>query len=685
MKTYLKITFLCLMSLMPAAGRAGGQLHLLSTEYLFDRSVTPAITMPEGVGKGSINMPAVNDSGFTIQMNVSLTPFSGQRQVLQIDSLIDITLRQHQPADRLTQNYPAFPMADGTVPVLEARIRLQLPTKEAPTQWMTVGVPLAELPRAWGEHTLTLSFTGVAWTMYVDGRLADNDFALGYPNVSGRLQWTRDVQTASDIRLFLPALKATRDTAKDGQHHTDVQYFTPQWHNAWVGDVATCWHQGRYHVFYLFDRRGHQSKFGRGGHYFEHFSTTDFIHWTGHEAATPVEHQWECIGTGTPFEYDGKLCLSYGLHTTRIYPKEQTAQPAQWDYIRQHGETACMAIDTLTTVPAGATYSVSTDGIARFSKSGKLIHPCENPTIFTDDQGNLQMLANYGARGTWTSSRLDGGWRCISEDFPPGGDCTFIFSWGDYDYIVGGFSHQWGKRHDEPISAYRDMTAEGRDLYNGFNVPAISRVADGRYLMAGWVHINDHWGGVFAIHELVQKPDGRIGSKWMPELVPATGRTKRLARRADSPTSHSTDSDAFILSFDVVPAPQARPCIQLLPQGDAANACEWSLDINSGRAQFSPLKDGRATPQKTLSEGGDPARAVDYAIGHLDIGSSPFHVRMLVKHTAKLGGTLIDVEIAGERTMFSYRHQFKASQIRLVPGGASLRNVTVSAVKTEGE
>ena len=55
-----------------------------------------------------------------------------------------------------------------------------------------------------------------------------------------------------------------------------MQYWTPPGHNAWVGDVATLFHAGRYHVFYLYDRRHHRSKFGKGAHYFEHLSTADF-------------------------------------------------------------------------------------------------------------------------------------------------------------------------------------------------------------------------------------------------------------------------------------------------------------------------------------------------------------------------------------------------------------------------
>ncbi|MEJ7914427.1 MAG: hypothetical protein WKF70_14825 [Chitinophagaceae bacterium] len=98
----------------------------------------------------------------------------------------------------------------------------------------------------------------------------------------------------------------------------------------------------------MFDRRGHGSKFGKGEHYFEHISKTDFKTWTEHDAATPIEAQWETIGTGTPFIFDKKICLSYGLRTTRIYPKEQTLLPLQWDYYNKHGVTASFRYDKLS-------------------------------------------------------------------------------------------------------------------------------------------------------------------------------------------------------------------------------------------------------------------------------------------------------------------------------------------------
>ena len=119
--------------------------------------------------------------------------------------------------------------------------------------------------------------------MDVDGQLLDNDFPFGSPAWTEKNTWNLDAEFVSKAELFLPVIKPTEELAKT-RATAPVQYWMPHGHNNWVGDVATFFHQGRYHLFYLFDRRHHESKFGRGAHYFEHISTPDFKTWTEHEA-----------------------------------------------------------------------------------------------------------------------------------------------------------------------------------------------------------------------------------------------------------------------------------------------------------------------------------------------------------------------------------------------------------------
>jgi hypothetical protein len=69
--------------------------------------------------------------------------------------------------------------------------------------------------------------------------------------------WSLKSPRVASAALWTPPLgDAPRPLSQPVKH---VHYFTPEGHNAWVGDVAVGFHDGRYHVFYLIDRRHHSS------------------------------------------------------------------------------------------------------------------------------------------------------------------------------------------------------------------------------------------------------------------------------------------------------------------------------------------------------------------------------------------------------------------------------------------
>ena len=614
------------------------------------------------------------EQGFSVALQVDLADVdkASAATLFEVSDVVKLSYRQHNPNDWYPQNYPAYKMADGTLPVIEAELLLH-PNGSDHTDRLVVGVPLAMLEQPFGKHDVVLNFTGVEFSIYVDGRLYDNDFAIGYPSLRG----THQVK-GSGVEFYAPALLP----AVVEEYPTDntSQYWTPPFHIAWVGDVATIYHKGRYHIFYLFDRRGHASKLGRGGHYFEHLSTEDFKTWVEHEPAVAIEHQWETLGTGTPFIYNDKLHLAYGLHTTRIYPREQTTLPMMWGYFDEHKKTQVVDYTSIKdVVAAGSTYSVSADGVTDFSKSHTLIHPCENPSIFTDREGRLRMLANYGARGEWSAESLDEGWQCVNESFPPGGDCTFFFEWGGYEYIIGGFRQLFSRRSGEGNDRWWDMVAEGRDMYNGLSVPAVSEIADGRRLLAGWVKTRN-WGGVLVLHEMVQFPDGALGSKWMEEVVPATEK----AEVCSAEDVISAEEPSFMLTFDVEPeeAYRGRIGVTLSGEGGEKSACEWQMMFDRCRAQFSTaVEGGFAQNERTLSEGGDAAAAHNYAITGEMPQKGKVRVRMCVYNHSKLRGSIVDVEIAGQRTMLSYRPDLKVEGVAFHSDGVKVTNIRKANLK----
>lgn len=660
-----------------APQRGGVQLELRSAPWTFRADAAPDGTLTRRYPQGSF--VASCDTSFSVRFTVRPKAFHGEVVILEIPRVLKVVLREHDPADRSGQNYPAFKMPDGSVPVLEATLDLTLPMENGAERRMPVGIPLAALDNPRGVHDVVLDFCGIRWSLYVDGELQDNDFPLGYPSLGRTVSWRMDPRYVTTAGLYCPGLKARSRALKHPRVKRGIDGWTPEGHNAWVGDVATCYHDGRYHLFYLYDRRGHGSKFGRGGHYFEHLSTADFKTWTEHPAAVPIEHPWETIATGVPFVWDGRLCLSYGLHTTRIHPAEKTTLPLLRDFYDRTGATRPFRYDTVPDrFPAGATYAVSEDGI-HFRKSRVLFHFCENPSIYTDPEGRLRMLANYGASGTWQSDSLHGDWRPVDPVFPPGGDCTFYFHRDGYDYIVGGFSGMWSKPADSP-DGYRDLVAQGLDFYNGLSVPAVTQIGDGRFLMAGWLKLV-HWGGSLHIHEVVPLTGGRLGTRWMEELLPPTGKSVALDPHPDE--SRACPSESFLLTFEVHPG-KARPGklgVVFLPQQGESDACELSIDLSERRAQYGPgSRSGFAAAEKTLREGGVPHDARNYAIENLVDTDAPFTVRMIVRYDEKWGGCILDTELARKRTLLSFRPGLKVGRMLFRSENLEIRSVRIAAL-----
>ena len=94
------------------------------------------------------------------------------------------------------------------------------------------------------------------------------------------------------------------------------------------------------------------------------------------------------------------------------------------------------------------------------------------------------------------------------------------------------------------------------------------------------------------------------------------------------------------------------------PATDAA-AAELQLRLDQRRAQWSAgFADRFGAPEKSIREGGS-ASAVENLTG---IGA-PFVLRVIVHQTDKLGGAVLDAEIAGQRTLITYRRDLEVQRL----------------------
>jgi hypothetical protein len=615
--------------------------------------------------------PANITNGFAFAFTATLRKPEHPVRLVDLPGVAQVTLSLRDKTDGdMRLNYCNFKLSDGSIPVMEATVSLSSP-EHPDWKQMTVGFPLACLKEPYGTHAFVLNFTGVRWMLYADGELMDLDFPFGYPDWKTPRVLMIDPAAVQSVRLYAPALQAEASSQKPSEQK-EAQYWTPHGFNTWVGDVATGFYKGRYHLFYLLDRRHHSSKFGKGAHYFEHLSTADFKTWTEHEAAVLIENQWECIGTGTPFVFEGKLCLAYGLHTERICPLDQTTQPAQEAYLKAHGCTGAFSRDASGT-PVGSTYSVSEDG-ATFKKTWTFFHMCRNPSVYIDPDGKLRMLANSYGRGMWesTGSTAAG---AASVPISAGRRLHFLFPVGQIRPYHRRFPQPVVEARRRARFRVRRRCQKGLDFYDGLNVPCVTEVGGGRFILAGWT-CDYGWAAIWRCANCSNSQTAASAAAGCRRWSPRPVRRKRWTRR---PKPHGDGC--------LPPRLQVKPAKNFCWQtggrlGKWDGACRFEIDLASNRAQFAQVKsDGATDRQKSLREGCGINGTRQFAIENLIATDKPFPVRLIVKFDPKAGGSLIDAEIAGSRTMISFWPRLSVSDVSFDAQDVGVNDITLAPLK----
>ena len=573
--------------------------------------------------------------GWTVSFTFSAEGLSGAETLFEYPGVLKGVIRfagtdaSFRQQDVKRGNYLNFPLSDGRIPVIEfTRTGCDVP----------IGVPLAALANPLGVHTVKVRLgTDAKFSILIDGVGYDEDGVADKVVPSPDSPVATSVSSrVSDLTFTTPAVAPLVTEPYTKRITRSVQFWTPDGHNAWVGDVAVGTYKGRFHVFYLLDRRHHSSKGGAGGHYFAHLSSADLVNWDDHGVAVPNDVWWMTQGTGTPFVRDGKFHLAYGLHTSRL--TKETCSAAYWEDFKASGTMRTFKFGELPGYPAGATYATSEDGI-HFTPSETLIHPAENPTVYTRTDGRLGLIGSYGVawdqRGLYVSDSI-GGWTLYDREVPFIGDCPCVFDWDSRHYLIQGFSRM-AYNSDGRVGGWVDWSQTGNDVYDGLSVPMVAEWSGDRRILAGWLNHPQGWGGWLVLRELVQNADGTLGLKWIPEVTPP--------------------GDVYEYACE-----EGRDLVVRMPRTDGGKELELRVEAATGRAQFADAAVGaKALRQKTQAElnregkGGKISSMTSYAIQNVFGLDKPYRVRFNAYFDAKSGCTLFDAEIAGRRTLVCYR------------------------------
>ncbi|MBM7568893.1 glycosyl hydrolase [Paenibacillus sacheonensis] len=419
---------------------------------------------------------------------------------------------------------------------------------DAREQPLSLSIPWARLGD--GEHRVLLQYAGCAVRLYVDGILVDEDWPMGAVNLDGAAVHLKGAVSAA---LWKEAVKPEEGRADLvdrylGEEPATVQYWRPRGFNTGVGDCMPYFDGTTFRLYYLYDRRGHASKWGLGAHQWAQIATKDFRNWEHHPIAVGITDPGEgSICTGSVFLKDG---LYYAFYAVR-------------------------AVDGS---PARLTYAVSEDGI-RFEKTEADIKlpdrytlaSVRDPHVFEDAHGTYHMLVTTsladrikpkGCLVHLVSGNLTD-WEEAGPFIVPGyhdePECSDFFEWNGWHYLL--FSNDGLARYRYARTMEGPWLRPEMDVLDcvQWRVPKTAPFPEGRRIAAGFLSSPGVYAGELVFRELVQHPNGTLGLAFVPELRETAGpeQTYEAVTLEDFNGFLSRGIGAFgpdyVLTFDVTP------------------------------------------------------------------------------------------------------------------------------------
>ncbi len=406
---------------------------------------------------------------------------------------------------------------------------------------LTVAIPLRLLPPSVPRHML-LRYQQFRLSLFVDGVLVDEEWPVGIVP-TGKTPHLEVSTPVAQVEIWDSALAdevieatnggaekiASRTNAILGPEPRDVQYSRPRGWDTNAGDAMPFYHDGTFHLFFLFDRRQHHSKWGLGAHQWAHISSTDLVHWKRYPIALPIDHEWEgSICTGSIFFHDGVYYAHYatrmpdhserlgvavsrdGIHFTKTLPTP-FAEPAP-PFL--HGPNR----DPFVFQDGAQFHMLVTAAVA-------------NKALPDGDEGALEHLVSKDL-ATW--SVLPQPFLVSGSDVQP--ECSDLFHWGDWYYLLFGLS---GTTHYKiSRSPMGPWTTPLSDVLDGPEVKVMKEAEfkGDRRIMVGFLVHDNHYGGDLIFRELLQEKDGSLGTELPKEMELPSQSTKTIPDLHLSPT-----------------------------------------------------------------------------------------------------------------------------------------------------
>lgn len=294
----------------------------------------------------------------------------------------------------------------------------------------------------------------------------------------------------------------------------------------------------------------------------------------------------------------------------------------------------------------------------------------ENGELVVGNDGYFKAPGSLSTQVRLTSSDLDtwteqpGAYIASDKSL---GICPNVFKFGAWHYYICG-SGVWKSR-----SWFGPWTQNTPLRPDNLAVPKTGAFGKDRRIYAGFL-TDDGWGGNEVLRELVQEADGNLGTRFVPEMIPACGAPlpiKPSVRLEASKKGQVVElpniPNDYRLQMEITPAPGAISFgITLRVTGGAKDdACDLTFRPAEQRVSFSKMIGSSG------KSGSGPAIE---AVRGLD---KPFTVDIIVRHD------ILDAEIAGSRSLVTRFWNPAADRLRFFTEGGTVAfdNIRISPLK----
>ncbi len=452
-----------------------------------------------------------------------------------------------------------------------------------------------------------------------------------------------------------------------------MQYWKPGGEDSFAGDMMPYWDGRRFHLFYLLDHGHHTMNGGLGGHVWAHTSSEDLRTWEHHPVAVPTGPPGSCdqysICTGSVFEHEG---VYHAFYATRPRAEDGTAT-----------EVVCRA--------AGR-------DLIRFDKSpdnpllaaGQDMDPrsFRDPFVFRHPAaGSFHMLVTTarapeaqgegGALAHYTSDDLEH-WQAagafLQLDADPTPECPEHFFWNGWWYLIYS---QWATMQyrvsRDPLGPWRRVGSGTIEPGPNLSVPRTASFTDGRRLAAGFLPWRRDgrddgdfiYAGNAVFRELVQEEDGSLRTRFVPEMMPATGPSLDVPRQLPLEAQEGQE----VRYIPHVPA-DAVITLTLTPQGGTD---EFGLLLRSEETSGGEYRLGFNAHERRMTL----ARTTLH-----DLEDMAGPVRVVICMT----GSVIDVCINGRHTLVERCFEVRGTRLGLFVqnGAVGISDLSISPIVSSG-